>query len=83
MTANLSYLAVEIFFLERISNKCAAILRTMPSEKYCSKEGKLIEFGQRPRQGEKTDLQELKTQLDAGKRPLLKLQTKSKECLAL
>lgn len=38
--------------------------------KYCSKEGQLIEHGQRPRQGERTDLTELKVQLDAGKRPL-------------
>jgi hypothetical protein len=40
------------------------------NEKYCSKEGQLIEHGQRPRQGERTDLQELKVQLDVGKRPL-------------
>jgi hypothetical protein len=40
------------------------------NEKYCSKEGQLIEHGQRPRQGECTDLQELKVQLDAGRRPL-------------
>ena len=37
---------------------------------YCSKEGQLIEHGQPPRQGERTDIQELKVQLDAGKRPL-------------
>jgi hypothetical protein len=37
---------------------------------YCSKEGQLIEHGQPPRQGERSDLQELKVQLDAGKRPL-------------
>ncbi len=40
------------------------------NEKYCSKEGQLTEHGQRPRQGERTQLQELKVQLDAGKRPL-------------
>lgn len=40
------------------------------NEKYCSKEGQLTEHGQRPRQGERTDLQELKIQLDAGRRPL-------------
>jgi len=38
--------------------------------KYCSKEGQLIEHGQLPRQGERTDLNELKGQRDAGKRPL-------------
>jgi hypothetical protein len=37
---------------------------------YCSKEGQLIEHGQPPRQGERTDIQELKVQFDAGKRPL-------------
>jgi hypothetical protein len=40
------------------------------NKKYCSKEGQLIEHGQRPRQGERTDLQELKVQLDAGRRPM-------------
>ena len=40
------------------------------NEKYCSKEGQLIEYGQLPRQGERTDLNELKVQLDTGKRPL-------------
>ncbi len=38
--------------------------------KYCSKEGQLIEHGQRPRQGECSNLQDLKVQLDVGKRPL-------------
>ena len=37
---------------------------------YCSKEGQLIQHGLHPRQGERTDLQELKVQLDVGKRPL-------------
>lgn len=37
---------------------------------YCSKEGQLIKHGQPPRQGERTDLQELKVQLDSGKRPM-------------
>jgi hypothetical protein len=37
---------------------------------YCSKEGQLIEHGKPPRQGERTDIQELKHQLDLGKRPL-------------
>jgi hypothetical protein len=37
---------------------------------YCSKEGMLTQHGQPPRQGECTDLQELKVQIDAGKRPL-------------
>jgi len=40
------------------------------NEKYCSKEGQLIEHGKRPRQGERTDLTEMKVQIDAGKRPL-------------
>ena len=40
------------------------------NEKYCSKEGQLIEHGVRPRQGERTDLNELKVQLDAGRKPL-------------
>jgi len=30
------------------------------NEKYCSKEGKLIEFGERPKQGKRTDLIEVK-----------------------
>ncbi len=38
--------------------------------KYCSKEGQLIEHGSRPRQGERTDINELKVQLDAGRKPL-------------
>jgi hypothetical protein len=37
------------------------------NEKYYSKEGQLIEHGVRPRQGERSDLQELKVQLDAGR----------------
>lgn len=37
---------------------------------YCSKEGLLIQHGLPPRQGERTDLQELKVQLDSGKRPM-------------
>jgi hypothetical protein len=37
---------------------------------YCSKEGLLIEHGLPPRQGERTDLQELKFQLDAGRKPM-------------
>jgi len=37
---------------------------------YCSKEGQLIQHGQPPRQGERTDLNELKVQLDSGKRPM-------------
>ena len=37
---------------------------------YCSKAGQLITHGKPPRQGERTDLQELKHQLDAGKRPM-------------
>ena len=39
------------------------------NEKYCSKEGQLIDHGVRPRQGERSDLQELKDQLDAGRKP--------------
>ncbi len=37
---------------------------------YCSKEGWLIQHGQPPREGERTDLQELKVQLDSGNRPM-------------
>jgi len=37
---------------------------------YCSKEGQLIQHGQPPRQGERTDLQELKVLLDSGRRPM-------------
>jgi len=40
------------------------------NEKYCSKEGKLIEFGERPKQGKRTDLIEVKRLLDEGKRPM-------------
>lgn len=40
------------------------------NEKYCSKEGKLIEFGQRPTQGKRTDLVEVKKLIDSGKRPM-------------
>jgi hypothetical protein len=40
------------------------------NEKYCSKEGQLIEHGVRPRQGERSDLNELKVHLDAGSKPL-------------
>lgn len=41
-----------------------------PNHTYSSKEGQLIEHGQHPHQGEHTDLQELKVQLDEDKRPL-------------
>ncbi len=37
---------------------------------YYSKQGKLIEHGKPPRQGERTDLMELKHQLDSGRRPM-------------
>ena len=37
---------------------------------YCSKEGQLIQHGKPPHQGERTDIQELKYQLDLDKRPL-------------
>jgi len=40
------------------------------NEIYCSKEGQLIEHGVRPRQGERSDLNELKVLLDSGKRPM-------------
>jgi hypothetical protein len=40
------------------------------NEKYCSKEGQLIEHGVRPRQGERTDINQLKVLLDAGRQPL-------------
>lgn len=40
------------------------------NEKYCSKEGKLNEFGQRPTQGKRTDLIEVKKLIDSGKRPM-------------
>jgi hypothetical protein len=40
------------------------------NEKYCSKEGLLVHHGQPPRQGERSDLQELKVQFDAGKKPM-------------
>lgn len=40
------------------------------NEKYCSKEGKLIEFGERPTQGKRTDLVEVKKLIDIGKRPM-------------
>ena len=40
------------------------------NEKYCSKEGQLIDHGVRPRQGERSDLNELKVQLDAGRKPM-------------
>jgi len=38
--------------------------------KYCSKEGKLIEFGERPFQGQRRDLLSLKRKLDEGVQPL-------------
>lgn len=40
------------------------------NEKYCSKEGQLIEHGTLPKQGERSDLNTMKVHLDAGKRPL-------------
>ena len=40
------------------------------NQAYCSKEGKLIEFGERPKQGKRTDLIEVKRLLDEGKRPM-------------
>jgi hypothetical protein len=40
------------------------------NEKYCSKEGLLVQHGQPPRQGERSDLQELKVQFDVGKKPM-------------
>ena len=40
------------------------------NEKYCSKEGKLIEFGELPKQDKRTDLVEVKKLLDEGKQPM-------------
>jgi hypothetical protein len=37
---------------------------------YYNKEGKFIEHGKLPHQGERTDIQELKVQVDLGKSPL-------------
>jgi hypothetical protein len=40
------------------------------NEVYCSKEGELKEFGERPTQGKRTDLIEVKKLIDSGKRPM-------------
>lgn len=40
------------------------------NEKYCSKEGKLIEFGERLTQGKRSDLIQVKKLIDEGKRPM-------------
>jgi len=40
------------------------------NEAYCSKEGQLQEFGERPAQGKRTDLKEVKELISAGKRPM-------------
>ena len=40
------------------------------NEKYCSKEGELLEFGERPMQGIRRDLISLKRKLDEGIKPL-------------
>ena len=40
------------------------------NEKYCSKEGQLIEHDTLPKQGQRSDINTLKVHLDAGKRPL-------------
>jgi hypothetical protein len=40
------------------------------NEKYCSKERQLIDHGQLPSQGDRSDLQELKVHLDAGRRSM-------------
>ena len=40
------------------------------NETYCTKEGKLIEFGERPFQGQRRDLIDMKRKLDEGIEPL-------------
>lgn len=40
------------------------------NEKYCSKQGELLEFGERPFQGQRRDLLALQVQLKEGKRPM-------------
>ena len=40
------------------------------NEAYCSKEGKVIEFGDRPQQGQRNDMVTLRCKLDAGMKPL-------------
>jgi hypothetical protein len=40
------------------------------NEKYCSKEGKLVEFGERPFQGQRRDLLSMKRKLEEGVQPL-------------
>lgn len=42
----------------------------MHNQVYCSKEGELLEFGERPAQGKRNDIVQLKAKLDAGQRPL-------------
>lgn len=40
------------------------------NERYCSKEGKLVEFGERPFQGQRRDLLSMKRKLEEGVQPL-------------
>ena len=40
----------------------------MHNEKYCSTEGELMEFGERPVQGKRNDIAQLQAKLDAGQR---------------
>lgn len=42
----------------------------MQNEVYCSKQGKLLEFGVRPAQGQRNDIATMKAKLDAGQKPL-------------